>query len=98
MGFGCKDNSAKKRISLIALLLSGPAAEKRGVVMPPKSGATTKGKPAAATSSKSKKKCTISDADARNLQKTFAEYDADNSGEISLIELQHFFAKSSAEL
>ena len=66
--------------------------------MPPKLGAAAKGKAAVAAPSKSKKKCTISDADARNLQKTFSEYDTDGSGEISLIELQQFFAKSSTEL
>jgi hypothetical protein len=66
--------------------------------MPPKGGAAAKGKSAITTSSKSRKKCTISDADARNLQKTFSEYDVDGSGEISLIELQQFFAKSTADL
>jgi len=53
--------------------------------MPPKSGAAAV---------KGKKKCSISESDAKNLQKIFAEYDADGSGEISILELQHFFAKS----
>jgi hypothetical protein len=55
--------------------------------MPPKSGA-------AAVKGKGKKKCSISQADAKYLQKTFSEYDVDGSGEISLLELQHFFEKS----
>jgi Ca2+-binding EF-hand superfamily protein len=67
--------------------------------MPPKTGAAAGGKTAALASAKSKKKATtISDADARNLQKTFSDYDADGSGEISLIELQHFFDRSSPDL
>lgn len=56
-----------------------------GTIMPPKSGAAAV---------RGKKKCSISDSDAKNLQKIFSEYDADGSGEISILELQHFFAKS----
>ena len=53
--------------------------------MPPKSGAAAV---------KGKKKCSIPESDAKNLQKIFAEYDADGSGEISILELTHFFGKS----
>jgi hypothetical protein len=56
-----------------------------GTAMPPKSGAAAV---------KGKKKCSISQSDAKYLQKTFSEYDVDGSGEISLLELQHFFEKS----
>lgn len=66
--------------------------------MPPKSGAAAGGKATVAASAKTKKKASISDADARNLQKTFADYDVDGSGEISLLELQQFFDKTSPDL
>jgi hypothetical protein len=66
--------------------------------MPPKSGPAAAGKAAVVAPAKGKKKSTISDADARNLYKTFSDYDADGSGEISLVELQHFFSRSSPEL
>jgi hypothetical protein len=68
--------------------------------MPPKSGAAAGGKATVADSAKTKKKgkAAISEADARNLQKTFADYDVDGSGEISLIELQQFFDKTSPDL
>jgi Ca2+-binding EF-hand superfamily protein len=66
--------------------------------MPPKATPAAQGKATATNPSKGKKKCSVSDADARNLQKTFAEYDVDGSGEISLLELQHFFEMSSPDL
>ncbi len=40
----------------------------------------------------------ISEQEARNLQQIFAEYDQDNSGEISLTELHHFFARTGSEM
>jgi hypothetical protein len=71
--------------------------------MPPKTkgagtgagGKVVAGGPA---STKGKSKSGVTDSDAKNLQKTFAEYDVDGSGEISLLELQHFFDKSSPDL
>ena len=67
--------------------------------MPPKSAMGAGGKVSAGlTSSKGKSKSGVTDADAKNLQRTFAEYDIDGSGEISLLELQHFFGKSSPDL
>ena len=67
--------------------------------MPPKSVMGAGGKVSAGlTSLKGKSKSGVTDADAKNLQRTFAEYDIDGSGEISLLELQHFFDKSSPDL